>query len=127
VSNPPRLRDFPGFQRPRLCFSRQPTGRQRPAGRERSGSSAVPSPVGGASGHLGPALNPYRKFSDIRKGTWVDPRLAKTTLGTWVNIWYPAQDLEPSTLENYKYYIEVHILPKFSEREMRMLRGRAPR
>jgi hypothetical protein len=28
VSNPPRLRDFPGFQRPRLCPSRQPTGRR---------------------------------------------------------------------------------------------------
>jgi hypothetical protein len=38
--------------------------------------------------------------SDIRKGSWVDPRLAKTMLGAWVNIWYPAQDLEPSTLEN---------------------------
>jgi integrase len=59
--------------------------------------------------------------SDIRKGSWVDPRLAKTMLGAWVNIWYPAQDLEPSTLENYKYYIEVHILPMFSEREMRSL------
>jgi integrase len=56
--------------------------------------------------------------SDIRKGSWVDPRLAKTTLATWVNLWYPAQDLEPSTLENYKYYIEVHILPKFGGREL---------
>jgi hypothetical protein len=35
VSNPPRLRDFPAFQRPALCLSRQPTGRQRPAARER--------------------------------------------------------------------------------------------
>jgi len=26
VSSPPRLRDFPGFPRPRLCLSRQPAG-----------------------------------------------------------------------------------------------------
>ena len=45
VSNPPRLRDFPGFPRPRLRLSRQPTGRQRPAGRERQRElgRAVPS------------------------------------------------------------------------------------
>src|ERR1700733_5745623 len=42
----PRLRAFPGFLRPRLCFSRQLTGRQRPTGRagaERELGRAAPS------------------------------------------------------------------------------------
>jgi integrase len=47
-------------------------------------------------------------------GTYVDPRAGQLTLIEWVNEWYPAQDLEPTTLVNYKYAIEVHILPKFS-------------
>ena len=46
-------------------------------------------------------------------GTYVDPRAGRVTLIDWVNVWYPAQDLEPTTLVNYKYAIEVHILPKF--------------
>jgi hypothetical protein len=46
-------------------------------------------------------------------GTYVDPRAGRITLIEWVNEWYPAQDLEPTTLVNYKYAIEVHILPKF--------------
>ena len=46
-------------------------------------------------------------------GTYVDPRAGRITLIEWVNEWYPAQDLEPTTLVNYRYAIEVHILPKF--------------
>ena len=46
-------------------------------------------------------------------GTYVDPRAGRMTLIEWVNEWYPAQDLEPTTLANYKYAIEVHILPTF--------------
>jgi hypothetical protein len=62
VSNPLWLSDFPGFQRPALCLSRQPTGRQRPAARERSGSAAAP-PESAARAARGAALTPYRKFS----------------------------------------------------------------
>ena len=46
-------------------------------------------------------------------GTYVDPRAGRITVIDWVNEWYPAQDLEPTTLVNYKYAIEVHILPRF--------------
>jgi hypothetical protein len=53
--------------------------------------------------------------SAIRKGTYEDPRTGQITLTEWVNEWYPAQDLEPTTLTNYKYAIEVHILPKFGD------------
>lgn len=49
----------------------------------------------------------------IRSNTYVDPRAGRITLTEWVNLWYPALDLEPTTLSNYRYMIEVHILPKF--------------
>lgn len=48
-------------------------------------------------------------------GTYEDHRAGQITLNDWVNEWYPAQDLEPTTLVSFKYAIEVHILPKFGE------------
>lgn len=33
-------------------------------------------------------------------------------------MWYPSLDLEPTTLANYRYAIEVHILPQFGERAL---------
>ena len=70
MSNPPRLRDFPGFQRPRFCFSRQPTGRQRPAGRERQRELGRAVPCRRRERPLGAALiaspSPVRS-SEIRR------------------------------------------------------------
>ncbi|MEV3923195.1 hypothetical protein [Actinomadura coerulea] len=43
------------------------------------------------------------------------------TLTEWANTWFPALDLEPNTLDNYRYYIEVRILPTFGDRELRSL------
>ncbi len=57
----------------------------------------------------------------IRANTYVDPRAGQITLTDWVNLWYPALDLEPTTLANYKYYIEVHILPAFGDRTLTSL------
>ena len=57
----------------------------------------------------------------IRNNTYVDPRAGKITVTEWANLWFPALDLEPNTLDNYRYYIEVHILPTFGERELRSL------
>jgi len=54
----------------------------------------------------------------IRGGTYIDPRAGRITLTEWVNQWYPALDLEPSTLSNYRYQIEVHILPAFGHRAL---------
>ena len=54
----------------------------------------------------------------IRANTYVDPRAGKITLTDWVNQWYPALDLEPTTLSNYRYQIEVHILPVFGNRAL---------
>lgn len=52
----------------------------------------------------------------IRNNTYIDQRVGRITLAEWVNQWYPALDLEPTTLANYRYMIEVHILPTFGER-----------
>lgn len=57
----------------------------------------------------------------IRTNTYVDPRAGQITLTDWVNQWYPAQDLEPTTLANYRYAIEVHILPEFGDRQLRSI------
>jgi len=57
----------------------------------------------------------------IRNNTYVDPRAGQLTLTEWVNIWFPAQDLELNTLSTYKYTIEVHILPAFGEWALRAL------
>lgn len=51
----------------------------------------------------------------IRGGTYVDPRAGQITLTEWVNRWFPAQDLEPSTLADYRNRIEVRILPAFGD------------
>ncbi len=54
----------------------------------------------------------------IRHHTYVDPRAGRITLTEWVNQWYPALDLELTTLSNYRYQIEVHILPAFGNRAL---------
>lgn len=57
----------------------------------------------------------------IENNTYIDPRAGQITLTDWVNEWYPAQDLEPTTLTNYRYAIEVHILPEFGHRTLRSI------
>lgn len=54
----------------------------------------------------------------IRNRTYVDPRAGRMTVLEWVNLWFPALDLELNTLDNYRYFIEVHILPTFGDREL---------
>jgi integrase len=51
----------------------------------------------------------------IRFNTYLDPRAGRITLNEWANRWYPGLNLELGTLSNYRYYIEVHILPAFGE------------
>ena len=57
----------------------------------------------------------------IRTHTYVDPRAGQLSLTDWVNQWYPALDLEPTTLSNYRYQIEVNILPDFGHRSLASL------
>ncbi len=60
----------------------------------------------------------------VRANTYIDPRAGRITLTDWVNQWYPSLDLELTTLANYRYLIEVHILPVFGDRLLTM-RSRA--
>jgi integrase len=57
----------------------------------------------------------------IRNNTYIDPRAGRITLTEWVNLWFPTLDLEPTTLSNYRYQIEVHILPEFGDRALMSL------
>jgi integrase len=58
----------------------------------------------------------------IRAGAYVGPRAGQITLTEWVNRWFPALDLELTTLRNYRYLIEVLILPAFGQRPLASLR-----
>jgi hypothetical protein len=57
----------------------------------------------------------------IRNNTYIDPKAGQITLTEWVNMWFPAQDLELNTLTTYKYQIEVLILPEFGHRALKSL------
>jgi len=57
----------------------------------------------------------------IRNNTYSDPRAGRITVAEWVNQWFPALDLELTTLSNYRYMIEVHILSEFGERPLASL------
>ncbi|WP_372493964.1 tyrosine-type recombinase/integrase [Salinispora arenicola] len=59
--------------------------------------------------------------SAIRANRYVDPRNGRITLTEWVNLWFPSLDLEPTTMNNYRYMIEVHILPAFGGRALASL------
>ncbi|MFF4416998.1 tyrosine-type recombinase/integrase [Streptosporangium sp. NPDC001559] len=59
--------------------------------------------------------------ADVRRNLWRDPRSGDILLQDWVNQWYPAQDLELTTLDGYRWHIEVHILPYFGHRPLNTL------
>jgi integrase len=51
----------------------------------------------------------------VRAGSWRDPGAGQVTFGVYVSRWYAAQDLAPSTMQNYRRHIEEHLLPAFEE------------
>lgn len=57
----------------------------------------------------------------IRNNTYRDPRETRMTVTEWVNVWFPSLDLELSTLDSYRYHIEMHILPAFGDWDLRSL------
>lgn len=59
--------------------------------------------------------------ADIRRNLWRDPRAGDILLKDWVKRWFPAQDLEETTIEGYRWHLEVHVLPYFGEHTLRSL------
>jgi integrase len=51
--------------------------------------------------------------ADQRRGTWLDPRAAKTTVAVWAALWADALDVEVRTEENYVSRIRNHIEPRW--------------
>jgi integrase len=49
----------------------------------------------------------------VRGGKWRDPTAGRITFSDYVNRWYAAQDLAPSTMQVYRHHIEEHLLPYF--------------
>lgn len=53
--------------------------------------------------------------ADVRARRWHDPSKGGITFGEYANRWYPALDLAPSTMQNYRRHLEEHLLPEFEE------------
>lgn len=52
--------------------------------------------------------------SDQRRGRFVDPRLAQTTIDEWIRSWYDAHHVTATTQATYDSHIRNHILPRWS-------------
>jgi integrase len=53
------------------------------------------------------------KEAEVRAGKHRDPAAGRLLFGDYVSEWYAAQDLAPSTMQNYRHHIEEHLLPAF--------------
>ncbi|MFG3254961.1 LacI family DNA-binding transcriptional regulator [Streptomyces sp. NPDC048172] len=51
--------------------------------------------------------------SRVRAGTWRDPSAGRISFGEYANQWFAEQDLAASSMQGYRYAIEVHLLPEF--------------
>jgi hypothetical protein len=43
--------------------------------------------------------------SDQRRQVWIDPADGRLVLRSWVGRWFPVQDLDPRTVDNYESYL----------------------
>ncbi|OXM56078.1 multidrug DMT transporter permease [Amycolatopsis thailandensis] len=51
--------------------------------------------------------------TDQRRRVWIDPAGSRMTLGSWVERWFPVQDVDPRTVDNYESYLRCHVLVRF--------------
>jgi integrase len=56
--------------------------------------------------------------ADQRRGLWIDPAGGKTTVSAWVQDWVETLDVETRTEENYRRYLQVHILPHWGRHRL---------
>lgn len=51
--------------------------------------------------------------SDRRRQVWIDPEGGRLALRSWVERWFPVQDLDPRAVDNYESYLRCHVLVRF--------------
>lgn len=58
---------------------------------------------------------------DVRAGRYLDPRAGQMLLNDWLSTWYNALDVEMSTKDQYRYFLETCIRPFFVGRTLASL------
>lgn len=59
----------------------------------------------------------------IRRGSWVDPRFGRITVGRYCELWLNARsDLRPRTVEQYRGLLKRYVLPMFADVELAELK-----
>lgn len=53
------------------------------------------------------------------KGSWRDRTGSRMLIEEWIDVWVTMLgDIEPTTKDKYKYFVEFHILPEFQGRQL---------
>src|SRR5437660_3988713 len=60
--------------------------------------------------------------ADIARGTWVDPRAGRVTLGEYAEAWGAGQVWRPSTARAFRIRLETHIAPALGDVPIAALR-----
>lgn len=60
--------------------------------------------------------------TDLRRGSWTDPRAAAVPLSDYANSWLAGRnDLRPTTRAKYRYLLAKHIVPQLGDRRLAQL------
>lgn len=57
----------------------------------------------------------------VRAGRYVDPRAGQMFVNDWIDTWYSSLDLELSTMDQYRYFLETCVRPFFVNRTLASL------
>lgn len=61
--------------------------------------------------------------TDIRRGSWIDPRFGRISFGHYAQLWLEARsDLRPRTVEQYRGLFKRYLLPAFASVELAQLK-----
>lgn len=58
------------------------------------------------------------ELSELRKGTWIDPRGGQTTVAAFAASWLAGRDLAERTAELYQQLLRDHINPRFGKKSL---------
>ncbi|SFK91357.1 hypothetical protein SAMN05216275_1411 [Streptosporangium canum] len=59
--------------------------------------------------------------ADVRASRYLDPRAGQMPVNDWIDTWYASLDLELSTMEQYRYFLETCVRPFFVGRTLASL------